>query len=233
MSPIKKAVIVTGASRGLGQYVSQSLCAQYNVLACARNISETANYHIIKADVGNISDCKKVIDYVKNEKLNVYGLINNAAMGAFNQVITTPISKIRKIMDVNYNGAVYLMQELSKLMIKSGQGRIINIGSQTLALKTPFEAAYASSKAAIETFSKVFAKELAPFNITVNLVSPAVMDTKIIKGIPKDRIDYMLSQQAIAKPVEFSDVQNVIDFLLKEESHNITGQNIYLGGVII
>ena len=230
-----KVIIITGASRGLGKYLKEKLCQKgYTILAIARTeIPEEEGVLSLAMDVSVANERASLISFIRKNKLDVYGLINNAATGAMNQIMTTPQHKIEEVMSVNYLATSALCRDISKLMIGNKSGRIINIGTQTLALKTPLEAAYASSKAAVETFTKILAKEIACYNITANIVSPAVMDTQLIKGISKERLQYMLDQQAIKKEVTFDDVSNVVEFLLEERSANITGQNIYLGGVIV
>lgn len=230
-----KTLVITGATSGLGAFLAQEFIdAGFDVVGCGRKQATVQNdgYAHIQADIGTEDGRRRLIDYVRKSGIKPYGLINNAAVGAFNQFLTTPTKKVEEIIRVNFLAHFELTRELGKLMTTNGIGRIVNIGSQTLALKTPLEAAYASSKAALETFTKIIAKEMAPFGITVNMVSPAVMETDLIKGIPNDRIEYMLAQQAIPKALSFNDVYTTIAFLMGESSRAVTGQNIYLGGVI-
>lgn len=230
-----KTLVITGATKGLGFYLTKRLLDEgFHVLGCGRSDSVLRhdNYTHLSADIGLAEDRARFIGYIKKERIKPYGLINNAAVGALNQFLTTPTDKVEEIFRVNYMANFELSRELGKMMTRNGVGRIINIGSQTLALKTPLEAAYASSKAAIHALSQIVAKEMAPFGVTVNIVSPAVMETDLIKGVPQDRIDYMLEQQAIAKPIPFEEVGHLVEFLLSERSNLITGQNIYLGGVM-
>lgn len=93
------------------------------------------------------------------------------------------------------------------------------------------EAIYAASKAAVETLTRVLARELAPLGITCNAVGPTPIETDLIRGVPRAKIDRLLASQAIHRLGQPTDVANVIDFFLRPESDFITGQVIYLGGV--
>ena len=81
------------------------------------------------------------------------------------------------------------------------------------------------------SYTQVLARELAPYNITVNAVGPTPVDTDLIRGVPKAKIDALLNMQAIHRLGRFEDIANVIDFFIRPESEFVTGQVIYLGGV--
>ncbi len=112
-----------------------------------------------------------------------------------------------------------------------GAGRIVNFTTVAVPLHLAGEAAYAATKAAVEELTRVLARELGEFGVTVNAIGPTPIDTDLIRNIPKDKIDRLLEQQAIHRMGTFADVTNVIDFFLRPESAFITGQTIYLGGV--
>ena len=88
-----------------------------------------------------------------------------------------------------------------------------------------------SSKAAVEELTKILAKELAGFKITVNAVGPTPVKTALTAKVPENKIQALLDRQAIKRFGEFEDIRNVINFYLQPESDFITGQIIYLGGV--
>jgi 3-oxoacyl-[acyl-carrier protein] reductase len=92
------------------------------------------------------------------------------------------------------------------------------------------EAIYAASKSAIETFTRIVAREAAPFGITCNAVGPSPIRTQLTENVGTDKIEKLLARQAIPQWAESSDVANVVDFFLRPESAMITGQVIYLGG---
>lgn len=230
---LKKCIVLSGASKGIGLYLARYLLGRgYRVIGLSRSEGEVDDpyYQHMQVDLLNDEELKDATAVLRQRK-DIFGLVNNAAVANINQIITTPDEAVRKIFKVNFEAAFQLSRELTKAMIHNNNGRIINISSQTVPLNTSLEAVYASSKAALETFTRIAAKEFAPFNITVNAVGPSVVETRLIKGINQRRIDDMLNLQAIKRPLELKEVAAPVGFLLSESASAITGQVIYLGGV--
>lgn len=165
----------------------------------------------------------------RNGRLDV--LINNAGIASMNHVLLTSVDKAREILDTNFIGTFLMCREAARLMKKNQFGRIVNVASVATPLKLEGEAVYAASKAAVISFTQVVAKELASFGITVNAIGPTPIDTDLIKSVPEEKLDQLVRLQAIKRRGTFSDVTNLIDFLIRPESDFITGQVIFLGGV--
>jgi 3-oxoacyl-[acyl-carrier protein] reductase len=148
-----------------------------------------------------------------------------------NHILLTPVETARSILETNFIGTFLLCREAAKLMRKRKFGRIVNLASVAVPLKLEGEAVYAASKAAVLSFTQIAAKELASFGITVNAVGPTPIQTDLIKAVPKEKIEKLISLQTIPRPGKLEDVANVIDFFIQPESDFITGQVIFLGGV--
>jgi 3-oxoacyl-[acyl-carrier protein] reductase len=158
-------------------------------------------------------------------------LINNAGIASMNSLLLTPAETARKILETNFMGTFIACREAARLMKKHSFGRIVNFATVASALKLEGEAVYASSKAAIVTFTEIAARELAPFGITVNAVAPTPIETDLIRSVGAEKIERLIQRQAIKRIGEFRDVANVIDFFIRPESDFVTGQVIFLGGV--
>ena len=231
---VEKIFLITGTRKGIGFELAKQYLEKRNiVIGCSRGKSriKDVNYFHYQLDV---SDELQVINMVK-EVSKKYGkidvLINNAGIAYMNHTITTSYDTVKKIFATNFYGTFLFTREVAKIMIRQKKGRIINITSIAKELNLEGESIYASSKAAIETFTKISAKELAPFGITVNAIGPTPTHTDLIKNIPKDKMDNLLNMQAIKRFGDFKDIINAIDFFIKDKSNFITGQIIYLGGV--
>jgi 3-oxoacyl-[acyl-carrier protein] reductase len=148
-----------------------------------------------------------------------------------NHSLLTPTTAAEKILRTNVIGSFVFSREAARWMRYREYGRIVNFTSVAAALKLEGEAIYAASKAAILCLTEIMARELAPFNITVNAVGPTAVDTDLIRGVPKEKMDRLLERQAIHRMGTFEDVANIVDFFIKPESAMITGQVLYLGGV--
>ena len=116
-------------------------------------------------------------------------------------------------------------------MQRKRYGRIINFVTVAVPLNLEGEAVYASSKAAVSSLTKILAKELSSYNITVNAIGPTPIETDLILSVPGDKIKNIINQQAIKRFGTFKDTSNVIDFFINDKSDFITGQIIYLGGI--
>lgn len=230
----KSVALITGTSRGIGQYLAGYYLEKgYSVIGCSRSDSTITNseYHHFKADVAKEADIKAVFRFILKEfgKLDV--LINNAGTALTNHITLFPAEKANEIIQTNFTGTFLFIREASKIMMKKKAGRIINIASVDTPMKLEGTAVYAASKAAVVSLTEITAKELAPYNITVNAVGPAPVKTELVKDVSSEKFDKMLQKQAIQRYCEFEDISNVTDFFIRKESNFVTGQCIYLGGV--
>jgi 3-oxoacyl-[acyl-carrier protein] reductase len=201
-------------------------------LGCSRSESSFTheNYRHYICDVSDEKEVKHVVRKAKKEFDGIDILINNAGLASLNHSLLTPGSTVKKLFETNFYGSFFFAKECAKVMKDKG-GRIVNFSTVAVPLNLEGEMIYASSKAAVEKMTKILAKELAAFNITVNAIGPSPVYTDLIKVVPKDKIEELLNQQAIHRLGELEDVENVIDFFISPKSNFITGQIIYLGGL--
>jgi 3-oxoacyl-[acyl-carrier protein] reductase len=133
-------------------------------------------------------------------------------------------------MRTNVRGTFLVSRESARLMRKHKFGRIVNLTSIAAAMDLEGEAIYAASKSAIESLTRVMSRELAELGITINAVGPAPIETDLIKGVPRARIDALVQRLAIKRLGQPQDLWNVVEFLIRPASDYITGQIVYLGG---
>ena len=226
--------LITGTRKGIGEHLARHYVARgHRVHGCSRKAPEWSleGYTHYEADVADEKAVRQMFAAIRKSEGRLDHLINNAGAAAMNHFLLTPTSTAEKLMRTNFLGAFICSREAAKAMKDSGNGRIVNFTTVAVPLRLAGEAAYAATKAAVEELTRVLARELGEFGITVNAVGPTPIDTDLIRGVPKDKIDQLVKQQAIHRMGTFDDVTNVIDFFLRPESAFITGQTLYLGGV--
>lgn len=227
--------LITGTRKGLGRVLAEHyLALGHHVVGCSRGDSDLKHerYAHFEADVIDEAAVKRIFAHIRKQHGKLDHLINNAGIASMNHTLLTPLSTVQEIFDTNFKGTFLFCREAARVMQKKGYGRIVNMTTVATPLRLEGEAIYAASKAAVLNLTQVLARELAPFGITVNAVGPTPVKTDLIKSVPKEKLDALLARQAIPRFGEPSDVVNVCDFFLRRESDFVTGQNIYLGGVV-
>ena len=230
----KPVMIITGTRKGIGKYLAEYYSnKEFQVIGCSRGDVdfELDNYQHFCLDVSDELLVKNMFADVRREYGRLDVLINNAGIASMNHSLLTPIDTARKILDTNVIGTFIFSRESSKLMKKNQFGRIINFSTFAVPFKLEGEAIYAASKAAIITLTEIFAREYADFGITVNAVAPPAVQTDLIRGVPKEKMQDLLQRQAIHRYGNPQEVCNVIDFFVNPENKMVTGQIVYLGGV--
>ncbi len=224
-------IIITGGSSGIGAHIRDHLRSRgERVMTLSRREIKEDEDHF-KCDISNYSSLKKVYQKIIKNKYKVNSLINCAGIASMNLALTTPSDITEKIIRTNLIGTIFSNQVFSPLLIKNKFGRIINFSTIAVPLSLKGESVYVASKAGVEGFSKVLAKELASFNITVNCIAPGPISTPLLKGITQEQIKKIIDNQIIKKEMKTTDIIDIINFLLSDNSKNITGQVINLGGI--
>ena len=229
-----RVMLITGTRKGIGAQLAKHYVNEgFSVIGCSRKKIdfELDNYQHFYLDVADETKVKKAFLEIKKEYGRIDVLVNNAGIASANHILLTPVNTVQNIMNTNFLGTFLFCREGARLMKKNGFGRIVNLASVASPLKLEGEAIYASSKAAINNFSQILARELAEFGITVNVIGPTPIKTDLINSLPKNKIDHLINALPIKRYGEVKDVINVIDFFIRPESDYITGQVIYLGGV--
>lgn len=229
-----KTLVITGTRKGIGKELAlEYLAGGWRVVGCSRGTShiDHENYHHFSLDVSDETAVVSMARTIKKDFGSVDALLNNAGIASMNHALLTPASTVNNILQTNVIGTFLFCREMAKLMRKAPFGRIVNFTTIAHPLNLEGEAIYAASKAAVESLTRILAKELANMTITVNAIGPTPIATDLIRGVPSEKMDALIQQQAIPRMGEIRDVKNALDFFLRHESDFITGQVIYLGGV--
>lgn len=185
---VQKAVLVTGASTGIGRKITEVLAANgYFVYAGARKqkdldaLNEITNVQSIRLDVTIQEEIDAAVETVRDGGRGLYGLVNNAGVGVAGPLIEVDENDVKWLFDVNIFGVFRVTQAFAPLIIE-GKGRITTIGSIAGILSGPFYGPYSMSKHAIEAYTDALAPEMERFDVQVSVIEPGNYRSEISKS---------------------------------------------------
>jgi len=237
---MKKVILVTGASRGIGNNVAKKLAHENIVIANYNKSKEKAislkeelkkdniNIDIIKADVSNRKEVKEMVNQIIDKYGKIDVLINNAGISQYKLFTDITDDEWEEVMSVNLKSNFIVTQEVVKNMISNKKGLIINISSIWGVTGAAMEVAYSTSKAGIIGLTKSLAKELGPSNIRVNAIAPGMIDTAMNSKFSDEEINDIKEEIPLEKIGKPEEISKCIEWLL--EDNYTTGQVISING---
>jgi 3-oxoacyl-[acyl-carrier protein] reductase len=236
-----KVVIVTGASRGIGRGIAETLASRgAHVVAAARaeNAAGTVqaireagrSAEIASLDVTDSSAVGALIDGVVTRHGQIDVLVNNAGIARDQLMLRMKREEWDEVLATNLTAAFTCVHAVLKPMIKRRTGRVISISSVVGQMGNAGQANYAASKAGLIGFSKALAREVASRNITVNVVAPGLIDTDMTKGVAERAQAEWTSLIPLQRLGTPGDVASAVCFLASDEAAYITGQVLAVNG---
>ncbi|MCV2500003.1 MAG: 3-oxoacyl-[acyl-carrier-protein] reductase [Candidatus Lightella neohaematopini] len=234
-----KIALVTGASRGIGFAIAKLLSLNgFIVIGTSTNkhglnvINSYSKSNIIGRilDLSSYNNIDNFLSNLFNEFSNIDVLINNAGITNDSLFIRMSSKSWQSVIDINLTSIFYMTKAIVKRMIINKFGRIINIGSVVGNTGNIGQVNYATTKSGIIGFSKSLAKELARYNITVNVVSPGFIMTDMTKNLSDKQKNYILSKIPLNRFGTPEDIAHVVLFLSSNNSSYITGETINVNG---
>ncbi|MFD1320987.1 SDR family oxidoreductase [Micromonospora sonneratiae] len=237
-----QGAIVTGGSRGIGRAIVLRLVADGATVvftyqqdeAAAKQVAEETDGRAVpvRVDLGVMADVAALFEAADQHLDALDILVNNAGTAVATLIADVTESDYDRLMAVNAKGVFFTIQHAIRRM-RDG-GRIVSISSANTVMAGPGVAVYAASKAAVEQFTRVAARELGSRGITVNSVSPGATDTDLLRGTNSpeglQRAEQMTPLGRLGQP---ADVADVVAFLLGPDGRWMTGQNLVAAGGLI
>ncbi|HHO70619.1 MAG TPA: 3-oxoacyl-ACP reductase FabG [Halothiobacillus sp.] len=234
--------LVTGATRGIGAAIAQTLGAGgATVIGTATSDSGAekisaalANANIkgcgLKLDVTDQAAVEAVLAYIEKEYGTISILVNNAGITRDTLLLRMKEEDWQAILDTNLTSVFRLSQAVLKGMMKARSGRIISIASVVGAMGNAGQTNYAAAKAGLIGFSKSLAREVGPRGITVNVVAPGFIDTDMTKDLPEAYKEKLLANIPLARLGQPEEVAAAVAFLASKEAGYITGETLHVNG---
>jgi 2-deoxy-D-gluconate 3-dehydrogenase len=239
-TPGRHVAVITGAASGIGYEV-----ATYFATRGARVVGVDLSDAVVELmsalpGDGHLGIARDLTDpaaaqQVISEAIAFAGtptiLVNSAGVALLDKAVDVPAGRWQATLDVNLSASFYMAQAAGRAMIEAGYGRIINLASQAGVIGLDEHAAYAASKAAIIGLTRVLSKEWAPSGVTVNAVSPTVVETPLGKaawaGEKGERAKAEIPVGRFAQP---SEIASLIGYLASEDAAMVTGTNVLIDG---
>lgn len=244
-----KRVLITGCNGGLGISLLEQFAAKgYDVIACifpndetfirkCQEVEKTYGIHIdtLSFDSSNYTTLSEGIRQIVDLNLAIDVLVNNAGISIIKPLFNVEYEDLQKSFAINYFSTVMITKAVAEIMIRQELGgSIVNITSMVSLGSQPGGSCYDASKAALNQFTKSMAQELAGFNVRVNGIAAAPMNTPMYKNLTEKTQKKALKGIAMKRPAETEEVARVATFLASEDASFVTGDIIRVdGGAII
>ena len=237
-----KVAVVTGASRGIGKSITETLAKAGAHVVCASRTKDDLDSLVnslngqglstsyFSCDVSLLEDFKSLIDDTVSDHDSIDILINNAGITKDTLIMRMTENDWDKVIDINLKGVFNGIKCVTRQMMKQKYGRIINISSIVGLIGNPGQVNYAASKAGIIGLSKATAKELASRNITVNTIAPGYISTEMSDAIEEKTKENLLNQIPLGRIGLPEDIANMALYLASDQAGYITGQTIAIDG---
>jgi NAD(P)-dependent dehydrogenase (short-subunit alcohol dehydrogenase family) len=238
-----QTAVVTGAGRGIGRAIVRAFVAAGARVAAvdrdAAGLHETVAEHdpsrvlAVEADISSPTDAQRVIAATLDAFGPIHVCVNNAAVAPHATLLDERADVWDTVYAVNCRGTFLMTQAVARAMINAGaDGRIINFSSGVTKRGSVGAACYASSRAAVESFTRVAAIELAQYGILVNCISPGLIDTqpKPLPPLMAGALAQRIPGLPLARPGEPEEVANLVLVLASDASSYVTGAVIDVDG---
>ena len=234
-----KTVLITGASRGIGEQIARAFSTNgYNVIINynkseerAKKLGEELNAPIFKADVSKFDQAKALVDFAIEKFGKIDVLVNNAGIALPQKVLQEVTEEeFDNIVAVNLKSTFNCSKLVIDLMISNGGGSIINISSIWGQVGASCEAVYSMTKAGVIGFTKSMAQELALSNIRVNAVAPGFIKTDMNAHLSNEDIYDFLQCVPLNRIGSAEEVAQAVLFLASDQASYITGHVLNVNG---
>jgi len=240
-----KKILVTGATRGIGRALAESLATQgahvvFNFREGKEAQAEELQVKLkelgasdaspLKFDITDTATMKEALETFVKEVGPITGVVNNAGISRDTLVLRLKEEELSQVLDTNLKGAIMLTQILSRSFLRAEDVSIVNISSIVGLMGNPGQIAYAASKAGMIGFTKSYAKELASKNVRCNAICPGFIATDMTDSLDEKVKESYLSSIPLNRFGSTDEVANLVSFLLSKASAYMTGNVIKIDG---
>ena len=236
----QQVALVTGASRGIGKTIAETLAkagaivvgtatSESGAQAISDYLSEYGGQGRI-LDVTSDDSVQQLVADLKDSVGLPQILVNNAGITEDKLLMRMSITDWQKVLDTNLSAIYRMSKAFIRGMMKARSGRIINIGSVIGSMGNAGQSNYAAAKAGLIGFSKALAQEVGGRGITVNVVAPGYIQTDMTADLPEDQKNLLLEKIPLQQLGETEDIAQAVLFLAARSGRYITGETLHVNG---
>jgi 3-oxoacyl-[acyl-carrier protein] reductase len=227
-----RVALVTGGNRGIGLACARTLAdAGHRVAVTYRSEApDVPGLLAVKCDVTDADAVEAAFTQVEEELGPVEVLVHAAGVNADTLLLMMKEEDFTKVLDANLTGAFRIAKRATKRMLRARWGRIVLVSSVVGQIGSAGQANYAASKAGLLGFGRSLARELAPRNITVNVVSPGPIDTDMLNALDDEQRGLLISIVPLGRVGQPEEVAAAVAFLASDDAAYITGANLPIDG---
>lgn len=235
----KKIALITGASRGIGRAIAESLVTDgFFVIGTATTNqgAEAISHYLNASGTGlklNVADPESIEGFIK-DVIDKFGtpsvLVNNAGITRDNLLMRMKDDEWDDIIATNLTSVFRMSKAVLRGMMKAKTGRIINISSVVGSTGNAGQTNYAAAKAGIVGFTKSLAKEVGSRGITVNTVAPGFIDTDMTRELSEEHKQALLNSIPLGRLGDAKEIANAVSFLASDRAAYITGETLHVNG---
>jgi 3-oxoacyl-[acyl-carrier protein] reductase len=228
---VSRSVLVTGGNRGIGLAIARRLAAGGDeVMVTSRSGDPVPGLSVVRCDVTDAASVDAAFTQAEEQHGPVEVLVSNAGITQDQLLALMKEEDFAGVVDTNLTGAYRVAKRAVRGMMRQRRGRLIFLSSVVGLLGSPGQANYAASKAGLVGLARSLARELAPRNITANVVAPGFVDTDMTAALPEERKKDILAGIPLARYATADEVAGVVAFLASEDGGYITGAVIPVDG---
>ncbi len=239
-----RVAAVTGAGRGLGRTMALALAAAgADLVLASRTLSELESLaeeiralgrraQPVTTDVTSPSSCAALVEAAVDRLGQLDIFVNNAGINLRKPVLELTTEEFERVVSINLTGYFNGAQAAGRRLVEQGSGKVINISSIFSSVALPGQAAYASSKGAIDQLTKVLALEWAPLGVQVNALAPTYLETELTRPLYDDpeRRAFITERTPMGRWGQPHELAGAIVFLASDASGFVTGQTLLVDG---
>ena len=240
-----KVAIITGGSRGIGYATVEKFLQEGATVILTASSPATAEKAVLKLkeaypdarvagispDLSSLPSVQEAFAAVTAEYGSLDILVNNAGMSESTPLLHYTEELYDKVMDLNVKGVFNATRAAAEIMAAQGKGVILNTSSMVSISGQPSGFAYPTSKFAVNGLTVSLARELGPQGIRVNAVAPGIIETDMMKAVPKEVIEPMIARIPLGRMGQPEDIANAFLFLASDDASYITGVILRVDGM--